>query len=90
LAGRWTSAPPVLYVYGAPEYAGAVSGLNKALLGLPKGQKRPLLELIERERIGYVYLGPRPGPLTPEVFAGDPAFEKVYERDGVTILAVHR
>jgi hypothetical protein len=89
LARRWTSAPPVLYVYGTPEYIRAISDLNKAIVEMPKGEERRLHDLVERERIDYIYLGPRPGPLTPELFAGDPAFEKVYERDGVTILAVH-
>jgi hypothetical protein len=90
LAGRWTNAPPVLYVYGAPDYVRATGELSKIVASLPKGQKRQLYDLIEREGITYIYLGSRPGPLTPEVFAGDPAFEKVYERDGVSILAVHR
>jgi hypothetical protein len=90
LAGRWTNAPPVLYVYGAADYVQAVDELNKAVASLPKGQERQIYDLIARERIGYIYFGPRPGPLTPQVFVGDPAFEKVYERDGVTILAVRR
>jgi hypothetical protein len=57
---------------------------------MPKDQKRHIYDLIERERIGYIYLGSEPGPLSLEAFVGDPAFEKVYDRDGVTILAVHR
>jgi hypothetical protein len=90
LAGRWTSVPPVLYVYGAPDYVRAVGELSKAVANLPRDQKRQIYDLIERERITHIYLGPHSGPLAPETFAGDPTFEKVYERDGVTILAVHR
>jgi hypothetical protein len=90
LAGRWTSVPPVLYVYGAPDYVRAAGELSKAVANLPKDQKRQVYDLIEREHITYIYLGPRSGSLAPETFASDPAFEKVYDRDGVTILAVHR
>jgi hypothetical protein len=90
LAGRWTSVPAVLYVYGAPSYVQAAGELSKAIAELPKDRPRQVHELVERERIDYIYLGSRPGPLSLEALAGDPAFEKVYEHDGVTILAVHR
>ena len=68
----------------------AAGELSKAIAELPKDQPRLIHELVERERIDYIYLGPRPGPLSAEAFVGDPAFEKVYDHDGVTILAVHR
>lgn len=90
LAGRWTSTPPVLFTYGAPGDVAAARDLSSAVAGFQPGQERQLYDLIERAQIGYIYLGPRPGPLTPATFAGNPAFAKVYERDGVTILAVLR
>jgi hypothetical protein len=90
LAGRWTNAPPVLYIYGTPDYIRAVDELNKQVAGLSADQPQALYALIKREHISYIYIGSRPGPIAREAFASDPAFEKVYEHDGVTILAVRR
>jgi hypothetical protein len=90
LAGRWVSTPPVLYIYGAPDYVRKVGELNKVVIGFQKGQEQQISDLIDREQITYIYLGVRPGPLSPATFAGNPRFETVYARDGVTILAVHR
>jgi len=88
LTGRWTSTPPVLYTYGAPDDVQAARALSAAIAGFHSGQEQQLYQLIERERIGYIYLGPQPGPLSPATFAGNAGFKTVYERDGVTILAV--
>lgn len=88
LAGRWTSTPPVLYIYGAPEYVRETRQRSADIAGF-RGDQSQLYALIEQERVTYVYLGARPGPLSRATFAGDRAFETVYDRDGVTILAVH-
>jgi hypothetical protein len=90
LAGRWVSTPPVLYAYGSPDYIGEIQAIGSTVSGLRSGQNQQLDQLIARERITYIYLGVRSGPLKPELFTNNPAFEKVYERDGVTILAVRR
>ena len=90
LAGRWVSTPPVLYPYGPPDYAREIGEIDQQIAGFQPGQEEQLRQLIESQGISYIYLGQRGGPLTPAAFAGDPSFEKVYERDGVTILAVHR
>jgi Family of unknown function (DUF6541) len=90
LAGRWASTPPVLFAYGAPDYVGEMREIGKTVSRFHTGQEQQIYDLIARERITYIYLGKRPGPLTLAVFAGSSAFEKVYERDGVTILAVHQ
>jgi hypothetical protein len=89
LTGRWVSAPPVLYTYGAPDDVREINEFNKLIIGFRKGQEQQLYALIARERITHVYLGAQTGPLSPEIFADERMFEKVYERDGVTILAVH-
>jgi hypothetical protein len=88
LAGRWTSTPPVLYTYGAPDDVQAARTLSAAIAGFHSGQEQQLYQLIQREQIGYIYLGPQPGPLSPATFAGNAGFKTVYEHDGVTILAV--
>jgi hypothetical protein len=90
LAGRWVSVPPILYIYGPPDYAREIGELNKSIVSFRQGQEQQIYDLIDRERISYIYLGARPGPLSAAVFANNGAYEKVYQRDGVTILAVHR
>ncbi|HEX5688614.1 MAG TPA: hypothetical protein VFX76_01345, partial [Roseiflexaceae bacterium] len=89
LAGRWVSTPPVLFVYGAPEYVGETRATSKFVSSFRAGQEQQLLQLIEREQITYVYLSKRSAPLPADLFANNPAFVKVYERDDVTILAIH-
>ena len=64
LAGRWTSTPPVLSVYGPPDYVRDVRARNAVVIGYAKGQEQQLYQMLDRERIDYVYLGPRPAPLT--------------------------
>jgi hypothetical protein len=90
LAGRWASTPPVLFVHEAPEDARHAREVSGIVAGFREGQEQQIGQLIERERITYIYLGARPGPLSPKTFAGNPAYTKVYEHEGVTILAVNR
>jgi hypothetical protein len=97
LTGRWTSTPPVMYTYGTPDYVQATQELNREIASIQPGQEQDLYELVARENITHIYLrdtytdseGDQVTPrITPEMFAGHPAFETVYEQDGVTILAV--
>jgi uncharacterized membrane protein len=90
LAGRWTSTPPVLYDYGPAEYARETRARTRQLLDFAPGQEQALYELIDRDRITYIYLGPNSKPITPDAFPASQGFEKVYEQGGVTIFAVHR
>jgi hypothetical protein len=80
----------VLSVYGPPDYVRDVRARNAVVIGYAKGQEQQLYQMLDRERIDYVYLGPRPAPLTPATFLASARFAKVYERDGVTIFAVRR
>lgn len=90
LTGRWTSTPPILYRYGPPDYVRETYERSKKIQSFQAEQMPELEQLIAAEQITYIYLGTQPGALTPEVFRDNPAFEPVYERDGVTILAVRR
>lgn len=90
LAGRWTSAPPVLFDYGAPEYAAAIRARNRLVMSFEPGREQQIYDLIAREGITYVYLGAKPGRLTAAAFPRSAGFEPVYQQDGVTILAVRR
>ena len=90
LAGRWTSTPPAIYDLGPPDYVRETLANTQLVMRFQPGQEPQIYDLIDRERIGYVYLGPNPAPLTPEAFPVSAGFEKVYDRDGVTIFAVRR
>lgn len=88
LAGRWTTAPPVLYVYGDPEYVAHVNAVADTLIGYRPGGEQAVLDLIAAEGITHIYLVAGKGPLQAELFAGRPGFTQVYAQDGVTIFAV--
>ncbi len=88
LAGRWTSAPPVVYVYGPPEYVAHVNAVADTVIGYGPGQEQAILDLIRAEGITHIYLVDGSGPLQAGLFAGRPGFVQVYGRDGVTIFAV--
>lgn len=91
LAGRWTSMPPVLYTYGAPDYVARVRSRSRQLAEFDPdepGQRDALYELIRREAITHIYLGPEAAPISLQVFPDTRSFEPVYAHDGVTILAV--
>ena len=85
-----TSAPPVIYDYAAPEYVRAARERNQLVANFQPGQEQQLYAMIDRERIGYVFLGSQPGPLTPASFPASAGFVTVYQHDGVTILRVAR
>ncbi len=90
LAGRWTSAPPVVYVYGAPEYVTHVNAVADTVIGYAPGQEQAIFDLIAAEGITHIYLVDGVGPLHAGLFAGRPGFVQVYGRDGVTIFAVEK
>lgn len=90
LAGRWTSTPPIVYIYGAPDFVQQVKTRSSFIAGFQEDQQEYLFEMIERERITHIYLGQDAAPLTPELFADRSRFEQVYQQDGITIFAVQR
>lgn len=89
LAGRWVSTPPVIYIYGPPDYVRAVQEVNRQVAGFRPGQEQELYRLIRREGISHIYLSDRAGALTLESFPAEAGFVPVYDRAGVTILAVY-
>lgn len=88
LTGRWTSTPPALYEYGPPDYVAKAYALSREIATFQKGQEQALYHLILREDITYIYLVSQKGPITTDVFANSPAFQTVYQQEGVTILEV--
>jgi hypothetical protein len=90
LAGRWTSTPPVIYDFGPSAYANQTRANTRIVQQFKPGQEQQIYDLIDREQITYIYLGPRSKPLTSALFADQQRFEKMYDRDGVLIFAVRR
>lgn len=90
LAGRWVSAPPVIYDYAPPAFADAARARNAVVSRFKAGNENELYALIDHERITYVFLGTHGGPLSAAAFPASAGFEKVYERDGAAIFAVRR
>ncbi len=88
LAGRWTTMPPVLYVYGAPTYVDHINELADQVIGYTPGNEQAIFDLIASERISHIYLVDGKGPLQPTLFAGRTGFRQIYAQDGVTIFAV--
>jgi hypothetical protein len=90
LTGRWTSTPPALYDYGPADYVSQTRARTQQLLGFAPGQEQALYQLIDRDQITYIYLGPNSKPITAAAFPASQGFEQVYAEGGVTIFAVHR
>lgn len=88
LAGRWVSTPPVLFTFGPTDYAMAAIERSQAVIDFKPGQEQTMLERARNEGISYIFFGARGGPLRPELFRNLPGITTVYERDGVTILAL--
>jgi hypothetical protein len=88
LAGRWVSTPPVLAIYGPPDYIRAAQERSQFIANFHAGQEQQLFNLIACDRINYIYFGSQRGAITPDVFANRPGYRTVYHDDGVTILAV--
>jgi hypothetical protein len=90
LAGRWISTPPALYDYGPADYVRETRARTQQLLNFAPGQEQALYQLIDRDQISYIYLGPNPKPIIAAAFPAGQGFEQVYAQGGVTIFAVHR
>lgn len=91
LAGRQVTTPPALYIYGSEAYKTQVETLNQRIASLQPTQLDQLKQVIRDERIGYVYVGPKPGgPLRSDLLFGDPMFTPVYDAEGVTIFKVNQ
>ncbi len=88
LAGRWVSTPPVLAIYGPPDYIRAAQERSQFIANFHAGQEQQLFNLIACDHINYIYFGSQRGAITPEVFANRQGYRTVYHDDGVTILAV--
>ena len=90
LTGRWTTTPPVLFIYGDPDYVRDTQALTMTLADYRPGREEAIFAIIATERITHIYLVEGRGPLTQAIFNGRPGFSVIYAQDGVTIIAVER
>jgi len=90
LGGRWVTTPPAVYIYGAPAYKQQVEALNRRIAALQPADQAALEQLVRDERIDYIFIGQRGGPIKPDLLWGNPRFLPIYDEDGVTIFAVRQ
>lgn len=88
LTGRWTTTPPVLFIYGDPDYVRQTQTHAMTLADYRPGREEAIFAIIATERITHIYLVEGRGPLTQAIFSGRPGFSVIYAQDGVTIIAV--
>jgi hypothetical protein len=90
LTGRWTSTPPVIFDYGAPEDVATVIARTADIARLRPEQISELDALVHEHQIDYVFIGAKGGPLKGDMFWGRSEYENVYDQDGVLIFKVLR
>lgn len=89
LAGRKTVPPPVLYGMGKQQDVQEINEI--AQMAIQYGENPvELASHMEAYGIQYVYIGVRPGPLSPRALRGSPYFEELYSEGGVSIFRVLR
>src|SRR6476661_6757988 len=90
---RWPAAGPAPHrrstITARPTMC-ARRARTQQLLDFAPGQESALYQLIDRDQITYIYLGPNSKPITAAAFPTNQGFEQVYAQGGVTIFAVHR
>jgi uncharacterized membrane protein len=87
-AARWTSTPPSLYSYGAPDYVTEVTQRSGDVAKLQPADMAKLDEILRTNAITHVFIGAKGGSLKGEMFWGQPQFKPVYDKDGVLIFEI--
>jgi hypothetical protein len=90
LTGRRTLLPVLVYSYGKPEYAQHISQLAQVVAQTKDAEDAQFQDILEQERVGYIYIGAKGGPLTPQMFLGHSHYRPVYESGAVWIFEVVR
>lgn len=85
LSGRKTLPPPVLYAYGDAETVTHTVETCQQVIEVSK-DPQALDNLLETQRIRYVYTGARGGALSAQALQESPLFQLVYSQDGVSIF----
>ena len=89
LAGRDTTAPPMIYLAERP----ARKGLAAEAVSLSEASSAPdakeALRVLRKEGVTHVYIGKRGGNIHPERLMSDPDYQLIYHREGVWIFEVN-
>jgi hypothetical protein len=90
LTGRHTLLPVLTYSYGRPEYVQHISELAQIVSQTKDAEETQFQAILEQERVAYIYIGAKGGPLTPKMFVGHPRYRPVYNSGEVWIFEVVR
>jgi len=89
LAGRDTTAPPIIYIterQAQRDLAAEAVTLSEASSA---PDAREALRVLKEEGVTHIYIGKRGGNIHPERLLGDPDYQLLYHRDGVWIFEVN-
>jgi len=87
LTGRRTTVPPALYVLGPRAYVLEINGLAHSIEATAPDADG-LWRVLHEHSIGYVYIGPRGGPLKVSVLLDSPCYQPRYAQAGAWIFEV--
>ncbi len=90
LTGRRTLLPVLAYSYGRPEYVQHITELAQTVSQTKDAEEAQFQAILEQERVAYVYIGAKGGPLTPQMFLGHPRYRPVYNSGEVWVFEVVR
>jgi hypothetical protein len=88
LTGRQTLLPVLAYDYGEPEYVQHITELAKVVSETKDVDESQFQAILEQERVAFVYIGAKGGPLVPKMFLGHPRYRPVYSSGEVWIFEV--
>lgn len=87
LAGRRTTVPPALYVLGPREYVLEINDLAHSIEAAA-ADADGLWRVLYEHGIGYVYIGPKGGPLRVSVLLDSPCYQPRYAQAGAWVFEV--
>jgi hypothetical protein len=90
LTGRHTLLPVLAYDYGRPEYVQHITALAQIVSETEDVDEAQFQAILEQERVAYVYIGAKGGPLVPTMFVDHPRYRPVYNSGEVWIFEVVR
>jgi hypothetical protein len=82
--------PVLVYSYGKPEYVQHISQLAQIVAQTKDAEDAQFQDILEQERVAYIYIGAKGGPLTPQMFLGHSHYRPVYDSGAVWIFEVVR
>lgn len=88
ITGRQVLLPSTFYILGKRQYVDQINLIAQQASQM-KGCTSELRELLNREKLNYIYVGSKTGNLQPESLVNCSYLHLVYSRDGVNIYQVN-